>query len=88
MERLTETLTVKLSPRLAARLNATARKRKKTRSAIVREALEKRLAREKLTPSELFQGFAGSMRGPAGLSTREPYGELERAYRRDQRKAR
>jgi predicted transcriptional regulator len=50
MERLTERVTFKLSPRLAGRLRATARKRQVTCAAILRDALEKRLRREKLTP--------------------------------------
>jgi predicted DNA-binding protein len=85
VERLTETVTVKLSPRLAARLNATARKRNKSRSAIVREALEKRLATEKLTPFELVWDLIGSIEGPGDLSTREPFADLQREYRRRQR---
>jgi predicted DNA-binding protein len=88
MEPLNRSVTVKLSASLAARLNATARKHKKPRSVIVREALEARLASEKLTPLELVQDLVGSIQGPADLSTREPYAELESVYRRDQRSGR
>jgi predicted DNA-binding protein len=84
MERLTERVTVKVSPRLAARLRATARKRQKTRSAIVREALERRLSREKLTPYELVMDLVGSIEGPPDLSTRDPFAELRRKYNRSQ----
>ena len=73
MERLTESLTVKLSPRLAARLGATARKRGKTRSAVVREALENRLAREDLSFLDLAWDYVGSIEGPGDLSTNKRY---------------
>jgi predicted DNA-binding protein len=88
MERLTERVTVNLSARLAARLRATARKRQKTRSAILREALDRTLSREKLTPYELVMDVAGSIQGPPDLSTREPYAELRRKYNEDQAAAR
>ena len=73
MERPTESLTVKLSPRLAARLAATARKRGKTRSAVVREALESRLAREDLSFLDLAWDCVGSIEGPGDLSTNKSY---------------
>ncbi len=73
MERLTESLTANLSPRRAVRLAATARKRGKTRSAVVREALENRLAREDLSFLDLAWDFLGSIEGPGDLSTNKRY---------------
>jgi predicted transcriptional regulator len=63
------TVSFKFSPRLDEMLNELARRRKSSRSALVREALEA-LARGRRRSVTAAAGDAvGSLRGPADLST-------------------
>jgi Arc/MetJ-type ribon-helix-helix transcriptional regulator len=67
------TITVKVSRPLAERLTRTVVRRRSTRSAVVREALEAHLAAE-VGPTEgscydLTSDLAGSVRGPSDLSS-------------------
>ena len=68
-----QAITVKLSRRLATRLSARAKTRHSTRSALVREALERYLAddADEREPSflEVAQDVAGCLEGPADLSS-------------------
>jgi Arc/MetJ-type ribon-helix-helix transcriptional regulator len=66
------TVTLKLPPGLAARLNGAVKRRGRSRSALVREALDAHLDRadEATTESclDLARDLAGSLEGPADLS--------------------
>ena len=62
-----KTLSVKVSEPLAAKLAAMARKRRTTRSAIVREALEKYGGTRSF--AEAAAEYHGAFSGPADLST-------------------
>jgi hypothetical protein len=67
------TITLKISPSLAARLNGAVRRGRRSRSALVREALEAQLTRsEKAAPGscyDLARDLAGCLEGPADLSS-------------------
>jgi predicted transcriptional regulator len=69
---LARTITFKLPDALAARLDGAARRRNRTRSELVREALERHLdARTTAAGSclDLARDLAGSVSGPADLSS-------------------
>ena len=67
------TITLKLPDGLAARVSAAVRRRGVSTSALVREALEYRLAREKRDRAgsclDLAGDLAGVVEGPADLSS-------------------
>lgn len=67
------TITLKLPDGLAARVSAAVRKRGVSTSALVREALEQRLSREKSgragTCLDLASDLQGVLEGPTDLST-------------------
>ena len=67
------TITVKLPETLAARLQLTVRKRGRTQSAVVREALEAYLDQSSAAGAgsglDLVRDLAGSVEGPPDLST-------------------
>jgi predicted transcriptional regulator len=69
------TITLKLPDALAARVDATVRRRGVSTSALVREALEDRLEREAPgsagTCLELAEDLRGALSGPADLSSNE-----------------
>jgi len=71
------TITLKLPEPLAARLRVTVRKRGSTQSAVVREALEAHLDRDATegrgSVLDLARDIAGSVAGPADLSTNRRY---------------
>ncbi len=80
------TLTVKVPPGLDAKLTALAKKRRSTKSAVVREAIERIIAAPEgarpLTAYDLVADLAGCVDGPADLSTNPKYMEefgLDRA---------
>lgn len=66
------TLTCKLSPELDARLAATSRARRTTKSVVVREILEAQLsarpARRQLRAYDLVKHLVGRLSGPTDLS--------------------
>jgi len=66
------TITCKLSPELDARLTATARARRTTKSTIVRELLEAKLIdprdRRQLRAYDLVKHLVGRVSGPRDLS--------------------
>ncbi len=71
------TLTVKLPPPLEARLEALVRKRKQSKSELVREAIE-RLVEQPGAPAkgsvlDLVGDLAGTGSGPPDLSTNPKY---------------
>lgn len=70
------TITVKLPETLAARLRLMARKRGRTQSAVVREALEAYLDQSSAAGAgsglDLVRDLAGSVKGPPDLSTSRP----------------
>lgn len=70
---MTRTISVKIPRPLAARLSAAVRRRKTSRSAIVREALEGHLRSDPSDQAssflELAADLVGSISGPADLST-------------------
>ncbi|HEX9690746.1 MAG TPA: CopG family transcriptional regulator [Gemmatimonadales bacterium] len=68
-----EPLTLKIPPRLAAELEAFARSRGASRSAVVREAIKEYLGRAR-TPSpasclDLARDLVGTVEGPRDLAT-------------------
>ena len=66
------TLTFKVLETLGGRIEEAARKRAESKSALVRRAVERLLARESPLPgsfAELAADFAGSVEGPGDLST-------------------
>ena len=67
------TITCKMSDRLAAEVEALARCERRSKSALIREALEERLrtARRKTTlhAYDLVKPLCGALRGPRDLST-------------------
>ena len=72
-ERPMKTITVKLPQGLAERLGRTVARRRSTRSAVVREAIEAHLSLERSETEgscfDLAADLAGSVEGPADLST-------------------
>jgi predicted transcriptional regulator len=67
------TLTVKVPRDLVPRLDAVARRRRTTRSAVVREALIAAAAAEGPTLGELAADLIGVIDGPGDLSTNPAY---------------
>lgn len=68
---MARTITLKLPDALAARLHAVVRRRSRTQSEIVREALERHLAKDATDAGSclaLAGDLAGSLSGPADLS--------------------
>jgi hypothetical protein len=65
------TITCKIPGQLKARLEAAARQWRVSKSAILRFALEKQLARRSTAPSafDLVKHLSGSLHGPKNLST-------------------
>jgi predicted transcriptional regulator len=72
MSRL-KTLTVKLPSSLSAKVARLAKRRRATKSDIVREALEKLAGRETPSFSEAAAEFIGAAQGPGDLSTNPKY---------------
>jgi hypothetical protein len=77
---IVEVLNVKLPPELHARLVRAAKQRKRSKSAIVRQALDHYLSgTQSLEPArpksalELAGDLAGCLAGPGDLSTNEKY---------------
>ncbi len=72
-------LSIKLPRILDERLEATAKKRKKTKAAIILEALQEYLAKqeetEPVTAYDLAKEFIGCGAGPSDLSTNKEYME-------------
>jgi predicted DNA-binding protein len=64
-------LTIKLSPLLESRLQALAMRRGRSKSTLVREAIERLIAEEKnaRTAFDLLQDLAGAGHGPKDLSS-------------------
>ena len=66
------TITCKVSPELDARLTATSRARRATKSAVVREILEAQLSRRpamrQLRAYDLVKHLVGRLSGPRDLS--------------------
>jgi hypothetical protein len=67
------TITCKVSEKLNAQLEALARRRRLSKSAILREALESKTKASAKSPSpsayDLVKHLCGSLRGPKDLST-------------------
>ncbi len=63
------TLTVKIPETLDATITAVAKRRRTTRSVVVREALSTVIDAEEVTMAELIGGLAGCIDGEADLST-------------------
>ncbi|HTW93442.1 MAG TPA: ribbon-helix-helix protein, CopG family [Tepidisphaeraceae bacterium] len=72
-------ITIRVPERLAAELEAAARREGVSKCDIVRDALEKRLARKRprksLRVHDLAKDLAGSVQGPADLLTNPNHGE-------------
>ena len=69
---MARTITLKLSDALAARLRAVVRRRSRTQSAVVREALEQHLDGGGTSAGsclDLARDLAGSLSGPPDLSS-------------------
>lgn len=58
-----KTIALQLPDALAAKLSATARKRRTSKSVLVREAIEAYFANAALAPSESFTALAGDLIG-------------------------
>jgi len=73
------TVTVKLPPALASQLNAAARQKRVSKSAVIRDSLEKTLSNgrsRRPTIGDLVGHLAGSVKGlPRDLSTNKKYME-------------
>ena len=74
------TVTVKLPPALASQLTAAARKKRVSKSEVIRESLQKTLAtgkeRSRPTVGDLVGHLAGKLKGaPPDLSTNKKYME-------------
>jgi hypothetical protein len=71
------TITCKVSPELDARLTATSRARRTTKSVVVREILEAQLARRpaarQLRAYDLVKHLVGQLSGPHDLSHRSDH---------------
>jgi hypothetical protein len=64
------TVSVKLPPPLAARLTRQARELRRSKSALIRQALEQQRSQpSKGTCLDLMEDICGSVRGPRDLST-------------------
>jgi Ribbon-helix-helix protein, copG family len=65
------TITCKISEKLNAHLEALARRRRVSKSAILRQALEKQVSGRSAAPSayDLVKHLCGALRGPKDLST-------------------
>ncbi len=66
-------ISIKLPPELDRRLSELARRRKTTRSAIVREAIEALESSGKESVASAARDLAGSLRGPVDLSTSDAH---------------
>ena len=67
-----QSITVRLPPKLAARLATKAKKERRARSVLVRDALERYLASaQKARPYELVEDLVGSFQGPGDLSSKK-----------------
>ncbi|MSR65617.1 MAG: ribbon-helix-helix protein, CopG family [Verrucomicrobiae bacterium] len=80
------TISLKLPDALEAQLNAEAKRRRTTKSAIVRDAVEQSLRKKKgfVTCADLAGNLVGSLRGPRDASTNKDYLKdfgLERRHR-------
>ena len=80
------TISLKLPDSLEAQLTAEARRRRTSKSAIVRDSLEQMLARKKgfVSCADLMRDLIGSQRGPRDASTNKEYLKdygLERRHR-------
>lgn len=73
------TISVKLPEALGARLEAEARRRRTTKSAVIRELLEEGLSKPRrkkaVTCYDLVKDLIGSVRGPRDLATNPKYME-------------
>jgi len=73
------TLSIKLPKILDEKLTTTAKKRKKTKAAVMLEALQEYLAKQEeensLTAYDLAKEFIGCGEGPSDLSTNKKYME-------------
>lgn len=71
-----KTLSLKLPPRLSAKLDRAAKQRGQTKSELVRAALEQFLNGERpMSALELAGDLVGSCEGPGDLSTNPKYME-------------
>lgn len=70
-----KTLTVKIPEDLDEKISAIAKRRKTSRSAVVRAALETIGENEQPTFGELARRFRGILEGPGDLSTNKRYFE-------------
>jgi Arc/MetJ-type ribon-helix-helix transcriptional regulator len=68
-----KTVSFKLPPDLDNRLSELARRRRTSRSAVVREALEALSAKPKLSVTELAGDLVGCISGPSDLATNPKY---------------
>jgi len=68
-----ETLTVRLGEGVAAQLAEEAKRTKRSKGQIVREALTEYLRRARPNALQAAQKYVGCMDGPADLSTNEKY---------------
>ncbi|MBM3858463.1 MAG: ribbon-helix-helix protein, CopG family [Verrucomicrobia bacterium] len=80
------TISLKLPDSLEARLTAEAKRRRTTKSAIVRDAVEQAFAKKKgfVSCADLVRDLIGSQPGPRDASTNKKYLEdygLERRHR-------
>ena len=80
------TISLKLPDTLEARLSAEARRRRTTKSAIIRDAVEEALNRKKplVSCADLMRDLIGSQPGPRDASTNKEYLKdmgLERRHR-------
>ncbi len=73
------TLSIKLPKILDEKLTTTAKKRKKTKAAVILEALQEYLAKQEeaqiVSAYDLAKEFLGCGEGPADLSTNKKYME-------------
>ncbi len=72
MARLTA-MTIKLPASLSAKVARLAKKRRTSRSEIVREALQAYAQNERPSFTESASGFCGTAKGPGDLSTNPRY---------------
>ena len=80
------TISLKLPSSLEARLTAEAKRRRTTKSALVRDAVEQAFAKKKtfVSCADLAGDLVGSLRGPRDASTNKEYLKdmgLERRHR-------
>ncbi len=80
------TISLKLPDTVDARLEAEAKRRRTTKSALIRNAVEQAFAKKKdfISCADLAGDLVGSLRGPRDASTNKKYLEdfgLERRHR-------